>query len=114
MEKDILKNNITLLRFMISVKDENNNCNVQKIYKSIDSNKSSMDIQNLINELAAQGYVHQTNLNNVHILPKGISEYGTLTSSFWSMYKKPISYIFTYIMGILSTIIVELIKLIFT
>lgn len=108
MGKNILKNNITLLRFMISVRNKNNDCNVEKIY-TVTGTDRLLDIQTLINELAAQGYVRQTSTTNVHILPKGIDEYGTPISSFWSIYKKPISYVFTYIMGILSTIIAELI-----
>lgn len=112
MNNDILKGSATLLRFMISVKNQNNDCKVGKIYDAFDV--SSADLQNLVDELSAQGYVRQTSTNNIHILPKGISAYGSPVRSFWTRFKKPISYVFTYIMGILSTIIAELIILAIT
>lgn len=112
MNKDTLKDSSTLLRFMISVKNQNNDCKIGTIYDTFDV--GSIDLQNLVNELSAQGYVWQTSTNNIHILPKGISAYGSPARSFWTRFQKPISYVFAYIMGILSTVIAELIILAIT
>lgn len=108
MKKNILKDSNALLGFMISVKDDSNNCKVDKIFDVVGYNKT-LEIQNLINELSDKNLVKQTNTQNIYIFEQGISAYVSPAKQLWRNVKAPISYIFTYIMGILSSVAVQLI-----
>lgn len=108
MKRNILKNSSTLLRFLISEMDKNNNCKVGKIY-DYSTDYVSIDINNLLDELSQKNYIQITSMNSVHILPLGIEKYGTPLKTFWTNTKKPISYIVTYILGLLSAVATQLI-----
>ena len=108
MKKNILKDSNSLLGFLISIKDENNNCNVYRIFDVVGSDKTQ-EIQMLVNELSNKDFIKQTNTCNIHIFEKGIHSYVGPAKKFWISVKVPLSYIFTYIMGILSTVLAQMI-----
>lgn len=108
MKKNILKDSNSLLGFLISIKDENNNCDADKIYSVIGYKKSS-DLMVLIDELIDKKSVTQADTCTIHILEHGIASYINPAKMLWLKTKKPISYVFAYIMGIISTVIAQLI-----
>lgn len=108
MKKNILKDSNTFLGFLISAKDDKNNCNVDKIFDEVGCDKT-MEIQLLVNELAEKNFVKQTNTRNIYVCEKGIASYISPSKQIWLNIKSPVSYIFTYIIGILSTVIAQMI-----
>lgn len=104
MRNNILKDSNSLLGFMISAMDKDNNCDVYKIFNIVGNDKT-LDIQNLIDELSAKGYVKQTNSTNIHIFANGVCSYISTPKSIWIKSKVVIA----YFGGILTTVIAELI-----
>lgn len=108
MENTEIKSSNDLLGFLIKIKDENNDCDLLKVLDVMGSNRS-IDLQELINELSGKKLVKQLDTCTVHIYESGINAYISPLKKVFNTLKKPIAYIFTYIMGILSAVIVQMI-----
>lgn len=108
MKNSEIRNSNDLLGFLIRIKDSNNNCDLGIVLNAMGTDKS-LDLLNLLNELSACGYIKQVNTCTVHIYEKGIISYVSPRRKIWNNIKMPLSYVLTYIMGILSSVIAQLI-----
>lgn len=108
MRKNVIKDSNDLLGFLIANKDQNNDCDLYTVLDVIGDNKS-LDLQHLINELVANNLIAQTDTCTVHIFEQGFNVYLSPQKKLWNIVKRPLSYVFTYILGILSTVIAQLI-----
>lgn len=108
MKNSEIKNSNDLLGFLIQIKDNNNNCDLGIVLSAMGTDKN-LDLLNLMNELSANGFIKQIDTCTVHIYEKGMTSYISPQKKIWNNIKMPLSYVFTYIMGILSTVIAQLI-----
>lgn len=108
MENTEIKSSNDLLGFLIKIKDENNDCDLLKVLDVMGSNRS-IDLQELINELSDKKFVKQMDTCTVHLYESGIDAYVSPLKKIFNILKKPVTYIFTYIMGILSAVIAQMI-----
>lgn len=108
MKKHEIKTDNELLGFLIKIKNDNNDCDITDVFKGFGSDRDE-DLMAMFNEMQDQGLINVKDFSTVHINPKGINSYVSPAKRVWSGIKQPLSYVFTYIMGILSAVIAQLI-----
>ena len=108
MAKRIIKDSNDLLGFLIQIKDESNNCNLLLVLDEIGTDRE-LDLVMMLNELADRKILIQLDCETVRLYESGIASYISPMKANWNKVKVPISYIFTYIMGIVSAVVSQLI-----
>lgn len=106
--KEIINKN-DLLGFMLQIQNTNHDCYADLIIKKMGIEKSS-DLEYFISELQNDGFIKIMGLNDIHITPKGQKGYISPLKNKWLKAKPYVLYIITYILGILTPLLIEYLK----